>query len=135
MISILADLIVLVHALFVAFVAFGALLVPWKPRVAPWHLLAVAWGALVVGFGLICPLTPLENRLREFAGQEAYQGGFIEHYLLPIIYPPGLTRKDQVLLVALLIIGNAIVYTAVVVRRRRSRNRGSTQNQARREPR
>lgn len=113
MYRILADLVLLTHASFVAFVVFGGLLALWKPRVAPWHLIALAWGAAVVGFGWICPLTPLENSLRLLAGQQEYQGGFIEHYLMPVIYPPGLTREVQVLLAAGLIVGNAIVYGRV----------------------
>lgn len=117
----LADLVVLAHALFVAFVVFGGLLAIWKPRMALWHLLALAWGAVVVGFGWICPLTPLENALRQLAEQEGYHGGFIENYLLQIIYPPGLTRLVQVLLAAALLAGNAIVYAVVFARWRRAK--------------
>lgn len=122
MYRLLADLVVLTHASFVAFVVFGGLLALWKPRAAPWHLIALAWGAAVVGFGWICPLTPLENTLRQLAGQEGYQGGFIEHYLMQIIYPPGLTRKVQVFLATGLIVGNAIVY-GWVFRRWRGRKK------------
>ncbi|MFW7341139.1 DUF2784 domain-containing protein [Pollutimonas sp. H1-120] len=122
MYRLLADLVVLTHASFVAFVVFGGLLVLWKPRTAPWHLIALAWGAAVVGFGWICPLTPLENILRQLAGQEGYQGGFIEHYLMQIIYPPGLTREVQVFLATGLIVGNAIVY-GWVFRRWRGRKK------------
>ncbi len=110
MYRVLADLVLLTHALFVAFVVLGGLLVIWKPRAARWHLIALAWGATVVGFGWICPLTPLENTLRELAGQQGYNGGFIEHYLVQVIYPPGLTRQVQVWLAAGLITGNAMVY-------------------------
>lgn len=122
MYRLLADLVVLTHASFVAFVVFGGLLALWKPRAAPWHLIALAWGAAVVGFGWICPLTPLENTLRQLAGQEGYQGGFIEHYLMQIIYPPGLTREVQVFLATGLIVGNAIVY-GWVFRRWRGRKK------------
>ncbi|WP_083812466.1 DUF2784 domain-containing protein [Pusillimonas sp. T7-7] len=110
MYRVFADLVLLTHALFVAFVMFGGLLVVWKPRVAPWHLAALAWGAAAVGLGWICPLTPLENSLRQLAGQEGYYGGFIEHYLTQIIYPPGLTRQIQIWLALGLLVGNALVY-------------------------
>ena len=116
---ILADLVLVVHGLFVAFVVFGGLLALLKPRAAYWHLPALAWGALVIGMGWICPLTPLEVSLRERAGQEGYAGGFIEHYVLGIIYPEGITRTTQMLLAALLIVGNLVVYT-VWARRRAS---------------
>ncbi|WP_313702110.1 DUF2784 domain-containing protein [Achromobacter sp.] len=114
---ILADLVLVLHGLFVAFVVFGGLLTLWKPRVAFWHLPALAWGALVIGMGWICPLTPLEVSLRERAGQEGYAGGFIEHYVLGIIYPEGITRATQMLLAALLIVGNLVVYTVWARRR------------------
>ncbi len=114
---ILSDLVLVVHGLFVAFVVFGGLLTLWKPRVAFWHLPALAWGAMVIGMGWICPLTPLEVSLRERAGQEGYAGGFIEHYVLGIIYPEGITRTTQMLLAALLIVGNLVVYTVWARRR------------------
>ncbi|MGE4337563.1 MAG: DUF2784 domain-containing protein [Pigmentiphaga sp.] len=122
MYRIFADLVLLSHAAFVAFVVFGGLLVIWRPRVAPWHLIALAWGAAVVGFGWICPLTPLENNLRQLAGQQGYQGGFIDHYVTRIIYPSGLTRQIQVWLAAGLIVGNMLVYGWVFSRWRRIRS-------------
>lgn len=121
MYRLIADIVLLTHAAFVAFVVFGGLLTLWKPRVALWHLIALAWGAAAVGFGWICPLTPLENSLRQLAGQQGYYGDFIEHYLVQIIYPPGLTRQVQAWLAAGLIVGNAIVYGWVFVRWRRIR--------------
>ncbi|AVJ27895.1 DUF2784 domain-containing protein [Achromobacter spanius] len=121
---ILADLVLVVHGLFVAFVVFGGLLTLWKPRIAFWHLPALAWGAMVIGMGWICPLTPLEVSLRERAGQEGYAGGFIEHYVLGIIYPEGITRSTQMLLAALLIVGNLVVYT-VWARRRAGERRAA----------
>lgn len=116
---ILADLILLTHALFVVFVIFGGLLVLWRRWLAWLHLPALAWGAIIISMGWICPLTPLENTLRQMAGQENYSSSFIEHYLLLAIYPPGLTRQIQLLLAALLILGNLFVY-AVLYRRKRS---------------
>ena len=92
-------------------------------RWMPWlHLPAAAWGGFVELTGRICPLTPLENRLRRAAGNAGYEGDFIEHYLLPIIYPAGLTREIQFALAAVLIVLNAAIY-AVVWRRRAIRRR------------
>ena len=113
---VLANAVLLAHALFVAFVVLGGLMVLRKPRLAWLHLPALAWGAAVIAMGWICPLTPLENTLRRMAGQQGYSGGFIEHYLLSAVYPDGLTREAQILLAALLIIGNVTVY-AVLYRR------------------
>ncbi|SSW66275.1 hypothetical protein AVE30378_02004 [Achromobacter veterisilvae] len=115
---ILADLVLVAHGLFVAFVMFGGLLALWKRWVAFLHLPALAWGAMVIGMGWICPLTPLEVSLRERAGQEGYSGGFIAHYVLGIIYPEGIARTTQVVLAALLIAGNIIVYILWARRRR-----------------
>ena len=115
----LADLVLIVHGLFVAFVVFGGLLALWKRWIAYLHLPALAWGALVISMGWICPLTPLEVSLRQQAGQQGYGGGFIEHYLVSLIYPAGITREVQIALAALLIVGNIVVYTLWVRRGRR----------------
>jgi hypothetical protein len=117
--GVLADLVVVVHSLFVLFVIFGGLLVLRWWKVIYLHLPAVAWGAFIELAGGICPLTPLENRLRIAAGLEGYKGGFVEHYILPVLYPAGLTRNVQLVLGALVIGMNLIVY-AVVLRRRRA---------------
>ena len=122
---ILADLVLVAHGLFVAFVMFGGLLALCKPRIAYWHLPALAWGAMVIGMGWICPLTPLEVSLRQQAGQQGYAGGFIEHYVLGLIYPEGITRTTQIVLAMLLIVGNIIVYTLWARRRRRNFSEGS----------
>lgn len=114
-----ADLVLLAHALFVTFVVFGSLLVLCKRWLLWFHLPALAWGATVIAMGWICPLTPLENTLRQLAGQENYNGGFIEHYLLLVIYPQGLTRATQITLAITLLIGNLVVYTALYCRRKR----------------
>jgi hypothetical protein len=116
---ILADLVVGVHALFVAFVVVGGLLALRWPWVAVLHLPAAIWGALIEFQGWICPLTPLEKSLRTAAGQAGYQGGFIEHYLLPVLYPAGLTRGVQLALGAAVIIVNLAVYGLLLARRRR----------------
>jgi hypothetical protein len=115
---ILADLVVGVHALFVVFVVAGGLLVLRWPWVAAVHLPAAVWGALIELRGWICPLTPLENSLRASAGQSGYAGGFIEHYLLPVLYPAGLTGGIQLVLGALVIAVNAVVYAMLLQRRR-----------------
>ena len=119
MYRIFADLVLVIHAAFILFVVFGGLLVIWWPRIAPWHLAAMAWGAVVMAFGWICPLTPLENMLRPIAGHASYRGGFIDHYIGALIYPPGLTRSVQIFLAAALIIGNAVVYGLLLRRRGR----------------
>ncbi len=114
----LADLVLIVHFAFILFAIFGGLLVLWRFRLIALHLPALLWGAVIIGTGSICPLTPLENTLRALAGQQAYSGSFVEHYLLLAIYPPGLTREVQILLAAGLVILNLIIY-AVICRRRR----------------
>jgi len=117
----LAHLVLLIHAAFVTFVAFGGLLALWRPRMAYLHLPALAWGATVVAMGWICPLTPLENWLRMMAGKEQYEGGFIEHYLTMLVYPPGLTRDTQILLATLLVVANVAIYAVWYGRRRRAK--------------
>lgn len=91
----LADLVLLVHLGFVIFVAFGGVLVWRWPRLAWLHLPAVLWGAYVEFSGRLCPLTPLENLLRQAAGQKGYQESFLEHYIFFVLYPEGLTREVQ----------------------------------------
>jgi hypothetical protein len=118
---ILADLVVGVHTLFVVFVVAGGLLALRWPRVAALHLPAAVWGTLIELQGWICPLTPLENSLREAAGGAGYQGGFIEHYLLPVLYPAALTRGVQLGLGVSVIAVIVLVY-ALVLRRIRRRS-------------
>ncbi|HLT28373.1 MAG TPA: DUF2784 domain-containing protein [Zeimonas sp.] len=112
-----ADLVVLVHLGFILFVVGGGLLVLRWPRIAWLHLPAAAWGAGIVLFGGTCPLTPLENALRRVAGESGYESGFIDHYLIPLIYPVGLTRGIQVALGVLVVVANLIVYSIVLARR------------------
>ena len=90
--------LVVIHFAFLMFVIFGGFLVMWRLWVAWLHIPCAAWGVMIVAFGWICPLTPLENRFRAEAGLVAYEGGFIENYLLVVIYPPGLTRELQIVL-------------------------------------
>ena len=115
---VLADAIVVVHLVFVAFVVCGGVLVLRWPRVAWVHLPAAAWGAWVEFAGWICPLTPFENWLRVQGGAATYTTGFVERYLLPVLYPASLSRDVQWTLGLLVILLNGIVY-AVVVRSRR----------------
>ncbi len=105
-----ADLVVLLHLAFIIFViGGGALALRW--RWMPWvHLPAVLWGALLELCGWICPLTPLENWLRGVGGATEYSGGFVEHYVLPILYPAALTREVQVALGVLVCLINAAIY-------------------------
>lgn len=118
---VLADLVLVVHLGFIVFVVLGGLLAlrwRWAPAL---HLPAVLWGGFIELSGGICPLTPLENLLRRSAGASGYSGSFIEHYLLPTLYPSGLTREAQLGLAALVVVVNVIVYVGVGRRRRRTR--------------
>ena len=111
--SLLADTVVLIHFFFIVFVITGGFLARWNRKWILVHLPAAAWAAAIELRGWICPLTPLENQLREKAGQAGYQSGFIEHYLVPIIYPATLTPKMQLYLGAGVILLNAAVYFLV----------------------
>ena len=115
----LADLVVMLHLGFVVFVIFGGLLCFKWPRMAWLHLPALVWGVLVEVNHWICPLTPLENDLRRRAGESGYTGGFVEHYVLPVLYPPGLDAAWQWSLGIALAAGNLIVYAMVWRRARR----------------
>jgi hypothetical protein len=106
----LADLIVLLHLLFIVFVVAGGFLALKRPWTAMLHLPAAAWGAFIEFSGAICPLTPLENQFRRMAGERGYSAGFIEHTLIPIIYPAGLTHELQLLLGLLVIAVNLAWY-------------------------
>lgn len=108
-----ADVLVLVHLSFVVFALLGGLLVAWRTRFAWLHLPAVAWAVWVEASASICPLTPWENRLRQLAGESGYPGGFIEHYLIPLIYPVGLTPTIQAQLAIVVIVLNLAIYLAV----------------------
>jgi hypothetical protein len=124
----LANLVLAAHAAFIAFVALGGLLVARWPKLAWLHLPAVAWGAGISFVGAICPLTPLENALRDAAGSGGYAGGFIEHYLLAFIYPDGLTRGVQIGLGTAALAVNAAAYAWAW--RRRAVRRGAASDAA-----
>lgn len=115
----LADAVVVVHAAFVAFVVAGGLLALRWRRVALVHLPCALYGAAIALVGWICPLTPLENGLRRLAGEAGYEGGFIEHYLLPILYPDPYPAWLGWALGAVVVVANVAVYGLVVARGRR----------------
>jgi hypothetical protein len=120
--ALLADLVLVVHLAFVLFVALGGLLALRWPRVAWLHLPAALWGAAIEFGGWICPLTPLENDLRTRAGLTPYTTDFVARYLVPVIYPDGLTRGVQIALGLAVLLGNAAIYAAVLRRRTRRRS-------------
>jgi hypothetical protein len=111
-----ADTVVIFHLLFIVFVLAGGLLVLRWRWLALLHLPAMTWGAAVEFFHLYCPLTPLENSLRARAGEEGYAGGFIEHYVVALIYPSGLTPQIQLWLGGIVLLINALVYGLLAVR-------------------
>jgi len=118
--ALLADLVVVAHLLFVMFAVAGGLLVLRWRWLAWLHLPAAAWAMLVELNGWICPLTPLENSLRRRAGEAVYQQGFVEQYLLPLLYPPALTHQTQLILGSGVLVINLVIY-ALVWRVRRAR--------------
>jgi len=118
---VLADVVVALHALFVVFALLGGVLVLWRPAVAFLHLPAAAWGAWVEFTSAICPLTPLENHWRRAAGAAGYEGGFVEHYVVPVLYPDGLTSRMQIAFGLVVVAVNAAIYGFVWWRARRKR--------------
>ena len=125
MLRLAADAVALVHLAFVLFVAFGGLLVWRWPRLAWLHVPAVAWGAWIEFAGGTCPLTPLEHGLRRAVGEAGDGGGFIDHYLWPLLYPVGLTREGQWILGAVVLGVNGVVYGVLWARwARRARGPG-----------
>jgi hypothetical protein len=122
--SALADALVLAHFAFTGFVIFGGFLTWRWPRVLLLHAPALAWGVWVEISHSICPLTPLENRLRHWGGEAGYSGGFLAHYVGRILYPAELTAQIQWLLAFLLLLINVLAYTGFWQRRRRARPGG-----------
>jgi len=115
-----ADLLLIAHATFVMFVVLGALLALRYPRLLYMHVPAVVWGVLIEFTGAICPLTPLEVRLRRLGGEAGYPGGFIDHYVVSMLYPPELTREMQIVLGFLALVPNTLAYVYLFMRRKRS---------------
>src|SRR6266404_1832512 len=115
-----ADAILITHFAFVLFAVLGALLVLRWPRLAWLHVPAVVWAGFVEFNGVICPLTPLEMILRRQAGEAGYTGGFIDHYVVSLLYPEGLTQDTQAMLGAIVVVVNAAIYIVALRRRRAS---------------
>ena len=119
-------MIVLVHLGFILFVALGSFLVIKWHKIALLHLPCALWGVLIAFGGWICPLTPLEMHFRQLAGQAGYDGGFIDHYVMPMIYPTGLTRRMQIAFGVTILAVNLLVYSRVLVHRtKRIKNRAA----------
>ncbi|MCK4621757.1 MAG: DUF2784 domain-containing protein [Desulfuromonadales bacterium] len=121
--GIAADLLIIVHFAFIAFVVLGGLLVLKWGKVSILHIPCALWGALIEFRGWICPLTPLECHFREAAGGAGYTGGFINHYVLPLVYPEGLTRGMQISLGIIVLVVNLCVYGLVLVNRANGKER------------
>ncbi len=119
--GVLAELVVVFHALFVVFVAAGGLLALRWGKVALVHLPAVLWAVAVECMGWICPLTPLENKLRSLAGARGYQGGFLEQHIVPVLYPEALSRDLQLSLAGGLLALNSLVYFLLARKARQRR--------------
>ena len=119
---ILADAVVALHLAVVAFIVAGGILVWRWPRVALVHLPFATWGVAIEIGGWVCPLTPLENRLRHLGGEAGYAGGFVEHYVLPVLYP-SLGPRTALALAALVLLANALLYVPLLARSLRRRRR------------
>ena len=115
-----ADFVVLLPFAFIIFVVLGGLVVWRLPRFMWLHVPAAAWAVFIEFSGRVCPLTPLENRLRIAAGEIGYSGGFIEEYLIPVVYPEDLTRWIQISLGVGVVVINVVVYGLLVARRLRA---------------
>jgi Protein of Unknown function (DUF2784) len=111
---IIADIVVILHLLFIVFVVLGGFLAIRHRKWIFIHLPAVVWAALLEFNGWLCPLTPLENWFRQMGEEGAYQGGFIEHTIEPILYPGALTRRIQIYIGILVITVNLIIYLWVI---------------------
>lgn len=116
--AVLADAVVVLHLAFVLFVVFGGLLVTRYRWLALLHVPAFVWGAYIAISGGLCPLTGIENRLRRNAGVAIYDSGFIEHYIYPVLYPPGLTRTAQFGLAAIVLGINGTIYAWILFHRK-----------------
>ena len=114
--QIAADTVVVLHLAFVLFAVLGSLLVLWRRYLLWFHLPAMIWAAWIEFTGGLCPLTPLENWLRRQGGMAGYRGGFIEHYVEPLLYPPGLTRTTQLILGAAVLLINCGLYGLLLFR-------------------
>ena len=114
---ILANLVVVIHLVFVIFAVLGAVLIIWRRWIVWLHIPAFLWSVWIEFTGGICPLTPLENWFRIKAGQGGYEGDFVATYLLPVLYPAGLTRNVQFILALMVIVINVALYGSIVYKR------------------
>ena len=117
MYGLIADAIAILHLAFVIFVVLGVIAVMRWHRIAWLHIPSVLWAALVETTGWYCPLTPLEMEYRLLAGETAYSGDFVGNYILPMLYPTGLTREIQIGLGVAVLVGNGLVYWLAVRRK------------------
>ncbi len=108
--SLAADAVLVLHLAFILFAVFGGVLVLWYPNIAWLHLPALSWAVWIAATHGVCPLTPLENSLRRVAGEAGYSGTFIDHYVMPLIYPTGLTPTHQTWIAIVLAASNALLY-------------------------
>lgn len=120
--SALADLVVVLHLVFIIFSVLGGLLVIWKKWIVWIHIPAAFWGTFIIILGWSCPLTPLEKQLRKLSGGVGYTGDFVAHYITPIIYPEGLTREVQINLGLAALVVNIVVYSYVIIMRNKNKN-------------
>jgi hypothetical protein len=114
----LADFVLGLHFAFIVFAVLGGFLVLWEPRIAWLHVPSVVWSGYVNLFSQVCPLTPLENRFRYLAGQAGYEGGFVQHYIAPVVYPGLMPERWGLIAGISVLVWNAFVYALVVLRRR-----------------
>jgi len=114
----LADAVVVLHLGFVVFVMLGGFLLRRWPKLIYAHLPAAVWGVLIEFAGWTCPLTPLENTFRARGGEAGYDGGFIDYYIIPVLYPAGLSRNIQWLLGVLALGVNVVAYILFMRRRK-----------------
>jgi hypothetical protein len=112
----LADAVVLLHLAVIAFIVAGGLLARRRPPLALVHLPFAAWGVVISAAGFTCPLTPLENVLRRRAGERGYEGGFVEHHLVPLVYPEGLGTRGAIALAVGVLVVNVAVYASAIRR-------------------
>jgi hypothetical protein len=114
----LGDLVLAFHLAFIVFAVLGGFLVLWKPWIAWFHVPSVLWSGYVNLFGQVCPLTPLENRFRHLAGQAGYEGGFVQHYIAPLVYPDVMPERWGLISGFWVLTLNVLVYTLVVAQQR-----------------
>lgn len=113
---IVADFLVILHLVFICFVIAGGLMVIKWRWIIFLHIPAAIWGILIEFYGWICPLTPWEQQLRYAGGQAGYSGGFIDHYIIPVIYPTDFTSELQVTLGIFVFLVNIIIYGWIIYR-------------------